>query len=435
MPSKKTNIIGLILVLLATVGITTYLVMPDEQKKSRGVKTEEAKFVIATPTEQGDWNPMHPTIGLVEPAQYLDVQSSVSAKVLNVHVKPGEKVQKDQVILTLDSKDAERELRRLQAQRMELVASQSIMLRQQQLDIANLDVSKKQLENSKKSLERVQMLGTKNLTTQSELELKEDDFNLRNQSVAQAEFTIKNHQAQRDQTQASLTQLDISIEAQQDLINKHSFYAEFDGEVANFDLKVAQQINPGQSLYTLYNRNELLFKTLVASELALEKGAEIAYSNQRYGRLHTDPVRMASLAGQRVWFDFKQDESLLGNYVNASWVSPAVENSFLITDRALHDFDRVYYLQETENQLSLHQYRLVESQVKLHGTTVVDDVEYWVATSETLPKKAKLLSSRIRPLFAGQLVTTVKPTADDVEAEDVKMERGRGRDGNGPGRG
>ncbi len=429
----KVTILGVLGVIAVTAAISYQLLNGEEQKGKRGEKAEpDAKFVLTTPTSKGDWQPMHPTIGLVEPAQYLDVQSSVSAKVLNVHVKPGEKVEKGQLLLSLDSVDAERELRRLQAQRMELAASQTMMLRQQQLDRELLVISKKQLENAQKSLERMQKLDSRNLAAKTELEAKEDEYNIRSQSVAQAEFTIRNHEALRQQTQASLTQLDIGIEAQQSIIEKHRFYADFDGEVANLDLKVGQQVGTGQSLFTLFDRGELLFKTLVASELALESGAEIQYSGERYKRLHTDPVRMANSAGQRVWFDFQQDDRLLGTYVYASWVSPAVANSFLVKDRALHDFDRVYYLQELTDSEELHQYRLVESQVTLHGTTEVDGEEYWVATSETLPDNAQLLSSRLRPLYAGLKVTTVKPTADDVEVENVKMERpGGGRPGRG----
>ncbi|ORT50120.1 hypothetical protein ST37_09380 [Vibrio sp. qd031] len=425
--------LGVLAVIAVTAGVSYFLLNGDEQKKGRGQKSEPAaKFVITSATTKGNWQPMHPTIGLVEPALYLDVQTTVTAKVQHIHVKPGEKVKQGQLLLTLDSSDAERELRRLQAQRMELAANQSIMIRQQALDKELLSISKKQLQNAKKSLERMQMLDSKNLAAKTELEAKEDEYNIRSQSVAQAEFTIRNHEALRQQTQASLTQLDISIEAQQSMIEKHRFHADFDGEVANLDLKVGQQVGAGQSLFTLFDRNELLFKTLVASELALEDGAEIQYAGVRYSRLHTDPVRMANSAGQRVWFGFQQEERLLGNYVYASWVSPAVENSFLITDRALHDFDRVYYLQDIADSDELHQYRLVESQVTLHGTTEVNGEEYWVATSETLPDNAKLLSSRLRPLYAGIKVTTVKPTADEVEVENVKMERSRG---NGPGRG
>lgn len=429
MPSKKTNIIGVFIILLFTAGVTAWLVLPDETKGKRPQTDEKAKFVMTTMTEQGNWQPMHPTIGLVEPAQYLDVQSQVNAKVLHVHVKPGEKVAKDQLILSLDSTDAERELRKLQAQKMELTANQSIMLRQQQLDIQLFEISKKQFENAKKALERMQKLGSKNLTSRAELESIEDAYNMASQSAAQAEFVIQNHEALRQQTRSSLLQLDISIEAQQALIEKHRFFADFDGEVANFDLKVAQQIASGQSLYTLFNRSELLFKTLVASQLAQESGATISYKGTAYERLHTDPVRMATSAGQRVWFGFEQNESLLGNYVYASWVSPAVENSFLIPDRALHDFDRVYYLQEISQDEDLHQYRLVESQVKLQGTTMVDEQEYWIATSDTLPKQAQLLSSRVRPMYSGLKVTTIKPTADEVEVakpERSKTPHGRG---------
>ena len=429
--AKKTllsvSIVTTVIVLIAVMVMTK-----DDVTKIKNKK--EAKYVTTSVTTKGNWQPMHSVIGKIDSDSVFEMKSQVNAKVKSVLVNSGDVVSKGQLLVELDDVGAQRDLQRLNAQLADLNAQIQMQKRQHKLDRQFLTYDLESLEKSKENHASEKKLLTKQLISNSRFEQVESELNQATRSVLQRQLSIDNQSAQQQQLQASLTQLQINIDVQNEQVQSHRFIADFNGAIGNLNLKTSQKITTGENILTLFNEQSRLFNVKVSSQLASQKSSEIVIDNQAYPILSVNPLLEAQQAGQLVVFDVSGQDLPIGSHQYAYWVSPAIEDSFLIDPKALFEYERVYYLkakeaklnkqtqtqtdvesEEEKSQKSIENiFELVETKVKLHGINIIDKKEYWIATSENLPDDALLLTSKLRNLYSGIEVTNVLP---EIEIE------------------
>ncbi|MCJ8313316.1 MAG: biotin/lipoyl-binding protein [Saccharospirillaceae bacterium] len=447
MPAKKT-LLSISIVATVVVLVTVMVMSKDDVTKIENKK--EVKYVTTAVVQQGNWQPMHSVIGKIDSDSVNEMKSEVNAKVKAVLVSSGDFVIKGQLLIELDDESAQRDLQRLNAQLTDLNARIQIQKRQHKLDRQFLTYDLEQLEKSKDNYASEKKLLSKQLISNSRFEQVESELNQSTRSVLQRQLAIDNQNAQQQQLQASLTQLQINIDVQNEQIDAHKIIADFNGAIGNLTLKVNEKLSVGASMLTLFNDESRLFNVKVSSQLASQKSSELVISDQTYPILSVNPLLEAQQAGQLVVFDISGQDLSIGSYQYAYWVSPAIEDSFLIDPKALFEYERVYYLKEKEakeatdtdigtetetgtetgTQTDLESektkleksvenvFELVEAKVKLHGINIIDKKEYWIATSENLPDDVLLLTSQLRNLYSGIEVTNVLPKIEISKKED-----------------
>ena len=461
MSKRSRNILGGLAIIGVSAGVIGAMAIMKKPITEVEAEPEKARFVTTTHAQRGDFSVMHQIIGRVEAAAANEVMIEAAKKVVALYAKNGQWVAEGTLLAQLDDQDAQRELARLQAQLQDALANQSMQIEQHKLNEALLAIDQKQLKQAQDNFKREQAL--KNLTSNSRLEQLAMDVDSRQQGVLQRQTSVNNHAAQRQQMQATLTQLQLAIEAQTDMVAKHQWRAPIAGVVADLNVKVGQLAPQGQIGVRIIDNSELYFKTTVDSNLAKQNNASIELAGQRFYADGINPVVTEQRAGQTVAFRLSQEataanraEFAIGENLYANWVSPAINNSYLLADGALFEFDRVYALvkptiadelvapiavaNEVVNSaegstndvaelettaeakaiqpLGENDYHLKEIKVQLHGSTWFDGQEYWVVTSELLPESATLLTSRLKTLYSGLLVTDTlvidKPQTEEV---------------------
>jgi len=403
--SKKTLLP--IFIVLSVAMLIAFMVMqkPDVTKIEN---KKEAKYVTTAVAQKGNWQPMHSVIGKISSNNVGDIYSEVNAKVLNVFVKSGDFVKTGQSLVELDAVDADRELQRLNAQLSDLTAQIDIQKGQHELDRSFLVYDQEQLKQAQENYSREKKLLARQLISNSRFEQVEAELNQAKRTTLQRELGIKNQTAQQQQLQASLKQLQISIDIAKEQVDAHIIKASFNGQVGNLSLRARQSVSVGQTLLTLLDDQSRLFEVKVSSELAKQSSATLVINDERFPILSVNPLLEAQQAGQQVVFDISGQTLPLGSYQYAYWVSPVVEESFLIEPKALFEFERVYYLKEVDSDFELE-----EAKVQLHGINIVDGKEFWIATSEKLPDSALLLTSKLNNLYSGIKVTNKLPEIED----------------------
>ena len=287
---------------------------------------------------------MHRLPGQIQAKQQVNVNSSVNSSIKQIFVKNGQQVKQGDPIIHLDDQTALEELQRLQAQQQERLASADILQTQQQLDIKLLTLDQQQLANSQANLKREMALVNKQLSTNSRIEQAQAEVARARQAVLSRQMSIDNHSAQSSQMQAQLQQIELALTAAQRQLQQLQISADFDGIVANLNGKIDQQVSIGQALFTLYNAEQLYFHTEISQQLAQQANPEIEFQQQRHPLSSINPWLQSASSGQTAVFALNTSDALINSFQYAYWISPPVTDSFLLTKRALFDFERVYYL-------------------------------------------------------------------------------------------
>ncbi|BCE02331.1 HlyD family secretion protein [Marinicellulosiphila megalodicopiae] len=419
------------LISLSIICVTLVLIILMVMQKEDVSKIEnknQAKYVTTVIAKKGNWSPMHSVIGKIDTDSLNEIQSQVSAKVKSLLVYPGQTVEKGQVLIELDPLNAQRELQRLNAQLQDMTAQIEIQKRQHKLDRSLLEFDKEQFKKAQDNYTREKTLLAKQLISNSQFEQIVTQLNQAERTVLQRKLAVESQQAQQMQLMSNLNQLNISIDAQNEQIQLHTITASFDGVIGALNLKVGQSVIVGQNLLVLFNDQSRLFKVSVASKLAQQIESKLMINNQQYSILTVDPIINFEQAGQEVVFDISGQALALNSHQYGYWVSPVVENSFLLEPKALFEYERVYYLKEVQKDFVLE-----EAKVILHGIHILDEKEYWVATSDSLPEEPLLLTSKLSNLYSGIEVTNKLPEPkdsnnDELISQDISSNAGNSTD-------
>lgn len=186
MTKKKKILIGV------AVGVVVVFFIIFNLVKS----TEKGISVQAKKVKRGDLTAKVSASGRIQPAKKVDISANVSAKIMNIAVKEGERVAEDQLLVQLD--------RTLYEARVEgAKASLNSYKAQVQLAQANLDQAKQEYERQKELFE-------KRLTSQelldaarTGLEVQSAQHESARQLVAQARATLE--QMEDDLSKTTIT--------------------------------------------------------------------------------------------------------------------------------------------------------------------------------------------------------------------------------------
>ena len=197
--------------------------------------------------------------GEIKPRTYINIGANAQGRIVDLLVKEGDRVRKNQVVARIESVQAEAEVQAQKASVSSAMADSAAseaglksmddsILTQQ----AGVDRAKAELDRSKIELDRTTKLLNDKLIARQDFDAKKANYDAQVAAVREAEARVTQMKSQRAQTAAQLaasqrrvTQIQANLNRVADMLAKHNATAPLDGVVTNLPVRVGETVVPG----------------------------------------------------------------------------------------------------------------------------------------------------------------------------------------------
>ncbi len=209
--------------------------------------------------------------GEIKPLKYINIGANAMGRLIDIYVKEGDKVAKNQVVARLESIQAQADVA---AQRAAVSSSQADSAASEAgLKAAdeNITTAQATVERNKADLQRMKIdfdrsteLYNNKLVARQDYDQKKSLYDAQLAGVREAEARVSQARAQRAQLAAQLnssqrriTQMDANLRRAADILDKFSAYSPINGVVTNLPVRVGEtmvigiQNSPGSTLMTI----------------------------------------------------------------------------------------------------------------------------------------------------------------------------------------
>lgn len=197
--------------------------------------------------------------GEIKPRNYVNIGANVMGRIVEIYVKEGDRVRKNQVLARLESVQAQADLQAQQAALNTALAESSAAeagLRAMDENLrtaaAGVDRARAELERARLDYERASRLFEDKLVSRQEFEAKKSQYDALAAALREAEARFSQMKAQREQTAAQLAaaqrrvaQIRAAVDRVADVLHKHSAISPIDGIVTNLPVRVGETVVPG----------------------------------------------------------------------------------------------------------------------------------------------------------------------------------------------
>lgn len=197
--------------------------------------------------------------GEIKPRNYVNIGANVMGRIVEIYVKEGDRVRKNQVLAKLESVQAQADLQAQQAALNSALAESAAaeaglraMDENLRTAVATIDRARAELERARLDYERAAKLYQDKLVAKQEFDNKKSQFDAQAAAVREAEARLAQMKAQREQTAAQLaaaqrrvSQARAAVDRVADVLHKHSAISPIDGIVTNLPVRVGETVVPG----------------------------------------------------------------------------------------------------------------------------------------------------------------------------------------------
>lgn len=197
--------------------------------------------------------------GEIKPRNYVNIGANVMGRIVEIYVKEGDRVRKNQVLAKLESVQAQADLQAQQAALNSALAESAAAeagLRAMDENLrtaaAGVDRARAEMERARLDYERAAKLFQDKLVAKQEFDAKKSQYDALAAALREAEARLSQMKAQREQTAAQLaaaqrrvTQVRAAVDRVADVLHKHSAISPIDGIVTNLPVRVGETVVPG----------------------------------------------------------------------------------------------------------------------------------------------------------------------------------------------
>lgn len=337
-----------LLILAAAIG--GFMLLKATRPAPPEVAVRERVWRVAVqPVSPSEVRPTLTLYGRIEAPDRVRTAAPVAGRIGEVLVRDGERVVSGQPLLRMDPRDLQPRLQQARAE----VERERIRARS---DRQALEQERALLALAETKLARFDRLTSARLGTETAADQAREEVARSRLAVTLREQAIAEHPARLAQLEARLA------EAERDAA-RGEILAPFDARIGKVEVAAGDQVQPGQTLLSLYSSDELYLRAslpaLYAEELreALMRGERLeARAGFGAATLIATLSRIAGEAdarGVEVLLRLEQAPGVpLGAFVNAVMERPAVSGVLSLPFSALHGGDRVYEV--TDGRLRAH---------------------------------------------------------------------------------
>jgi HlyD family secretion protein len=243
---KKVLIgVGAALVLAVIVGATVY----QSRKNLVTVQTGKVqKQSLASVVSAS---------GEIKPKTYANIGANAMGRIVKLHVKEGERVQKGQLLAQLENvqslADVNATRASVQAAETDAVAAEANL----KTSLADLNRAKSDATHAKLDWDRAQGLYKAALIAKQDYDVKKAAWESADAGLAQAEARVAQAKAQKDSADQHITQNRATLVRFADVLQKTTYEAPFDGVITNLPVREGETVvmgiqnSPGSTLMTI----------------------------------------------------------------------------------------------------------------------------------------------------------------------------------------
>ncbi|HQD33500.1 MAG: efflux RND transporter periplasmic adaptor subunit [Atribacterota bacterium] len=294
---KKRN--KVILPLILAIGGILAVFFFSPRFSSSGQQTTSTANMPTAKATRGTIQQTVSELGTLEPQNRIELKADVSGEVVKIFAQAGEKVQKDQPLLQLDTTKLETSLRKAKAQlksaqadlKKLLAQPKEVELRQAEAQLKEAQIA---YQSAKKTLAQNQELFKSGGISQETLEQSEDQVTLKEALYlsAQAQFEdVKDGAAPEDieKLQAQIEQIEADIESIENDLEKCTFKSPIDGTLLVVDPEEGDSVLSEERVVAIGDLSTMKVKILI-NEIdvpEVEKGQKAvvtldAFPNQQF---------------------------------------------------------------------------------------------------------------------------------------------------------
>ena len=331
-------------VLILILGIGAFVGLKETRPVPHPVEPRERVWRVAVaPAHPAAHHPTLALFGRVEAPDRIRAAAPVAGRLLEVHVRDGDRVAAGTLLARLDPRDLQPRLTKakadLEKERLRLLHDTEAL--RQEAEILRL---------AKLAVERADSVQAKKLGSISSVDEAREQYARAQLAVTLREQSIAEHPARLQALEAALA------EAERDL-TRGTLHAPFDARIGVVEAAAGDQLQPNQTILTLYPLDELYVRAKVpgghSEELraALTSGERLTASGSHAGRPVTAVLeRLAGEADARgvdALLRLDPESSLpLGAFVDLRLERPLVPATIALPFAALHGGDRIFTVRD-----------------------------------------------------------------------------------------
>lgn len=395
------RIVPLLILLLAVAGLmalrATRPVVPPPEARERVWRVEAHELVRA------DLRPTLVLYGRIEAPDRIRAAAPVAGRIIEMKVRDGDRVDAGAVLARMDPRDLEPRITQAAAE----LERERIRHRHDQAAISQ---ERSLLQLAEAKLARFERLKNARLGAESAFDQAREEVARVRLSLSQRQQAIAEHPSRLAHLQARLA------EARRDA-ERGEITAPFPARIGKVEVAAGDQVQPGQTLLSLYSSDALYLRARVPAIYAEELRAALArgealQANAEFGAT-TLRARLDRISGEA---DARGVDVLLrldgaskvpvGAFVNAVLERPTTTDVFPIPPSALHGGDRVYVIGEDGRLAALAVHRAGE---RRDGSTLTLLVRPSASTDGLRPG-TRILATHLPHAIDGLAVEVVGTT-------------------------
>ena len=349
-------ILGMFFVLSALVVATG----PEAAPMERVEKEWPVSYGVIEPAAL---SPSMQVYGKLETAQLASLRASVTADVAEVQLREGDWVNKGDVIVALDEREAQL---RLQAARAAVRRSEAALASvQSEWELARSlgEHHQAQVDMADEKLKRFESLHERRMIADAQLDEVRHEANERAVVYAGEQATLSDFPNQLIQSQAALEEAQARLAQAELELSQTRVRSPFNGRIEQLHVAVGDRVSAGTALVQVADYDSLQVRASVPAQVAqslragMHNGQPVVATSDINGRQLGFELRglagsvKSGQSGIDSYFHVDADPSLtLGSVVNLTLSLPAEHNVVAVPLHAVYDNSRVYRIADSRLQ-------------------------------------------------------------------------------------
>ncbi|ALO44827.1 efflux RND transporter periplasmic adaptor subunit [Pseudohongiella spirulinae] len=353
--------------------------------------------------------------GKLETAQLASLRASVTADVAEVRVREGDWVNKGDVIIGLDEREANLRLQAARAAVRRTEAALASVQSEWQLAKTLGEHHQAQADMASEKLKRFQSLHQQRMIADAQLDEVRHEANERAMVHARHQATLSDFPNQLIQSQAALEEAQARLAQAQLELTQTQVRSPFNGRIETLEVAVGDRVSAGAALVQVADYDSLQVRASVPTQIAQKlradmlEGQPVVAKSDMHGRQLGFELRglagsvKSGQSGIDSYFHVNADPSLtLGSIINLTLSLPAEHNVVAVPLHALYDNSRVYRIADS---------RLQAVDIERVGEYTDQEGNYRILVrSPELSRGDQIMMSQLPTAVTGLLVNPVTGT-------------------------
>lgn len=412
--SLKKIIRFLLPVGMVAAGIVGYeLLQLDEEPAEPPAQEQRAWLVDIRTVHKETINPSVQLYGRVETPTLSTLSAILEGEVVEVNVKTGQSVVAGDVLIRLDSRNLNTQLRQSEA---DIVRSRASITRESErlkTDQQILRHEQRLLELAFESLKNARTLKSRNLLSQAEFDSFERAEQQARLAVTAREASIREYDSRVAVIEADLQKTGAQLDRIRLDLEDTVIIAPYDGRITEVQAAPGNQVNKGSPLLSIYDHNNLEVRAMIPNRhlAQIRKSVSNGYRPQAKAQIDDRELdlqfdRLASVidqgrGGVDAYFRLVSNpvRPELSRSVDLTLAMAPVENAILIPYQAIYGLDQVFKIESGY---------LKSVSIRRHGQTTRDNTAFVVASSDELSDGDRLVTTQLTNAIDGLRVATAQ---------------------------